>query len=191
MNTLVFATHNQHKLLEVKKLLPETIRLKSLTDISFTDEIEETADTLEGNALLKARYIYQKTGLNCFADDSGLEVASLHGAPGVYSARYAGPQKNDQDNMDKLLCELKNKENRSACFKTVIALILNGQEHVFIGQVDGEIISEKRGDQGFGYDPVFVPNGFHQTFAEMSPEEKNAISHRAEAVKKLVSFLQG
>lgn len=191
MNTLVFATHNQHKLLEVKKLLPETIRLKSLTDISFTDEIEETADTLEGNALLKARYIYQKTGLNCFADDSGLEVTSLHGAPGVYSARYAGPQKNDQDNMDKLLFELKNKENRSACFKTVIALILNGQEHVFIGQVDGEIISEKRGDQGFGYDPVFVPNGFHQTFAEMSPEEKNAISHRAEAVKKLVSFLQG
>lgn len=191
MNTLVFATHNQHKLLEVKKLLPETIRLKSLTDISFTDEIEETADTLEGNALLKARYIYQKTGLNCFADDSGLEVASLHGAPGVYSARYAGHQKNDQDNMDKLLFELKNKENRSACFKTVIALILNGQEHVFIGQVDGEIISEKRGDQGFGYDPVFVPNGFHQTFAEMSPEEKNAISHRAEAVKKLVSFLQG
>lgn len=191
MNTLVFATHNQHKLLEVKKLLPETIRLKSLTDISFTDEIEETADTLEGNALLKARYVYQKTGLNCFADDSGLEVTSLHGAPGVYSARYAGPQKNDQDNMDKLLFELKNKENRSACFKTVIALILNGQEHVFIGQVDGEIISEKRGDQGFGYDPVFVPNGFHQTFAEMSPEEKNAISHRAEAVKKLVSFLQG
>lgn len=190
MTTLIFATHNQHKLLEVKTLLPETILLKSLTDISWTDEIEETANTLEGNALLKARSIYQKTGFNCFADDSGLEVTSLHGAPGVYSARYAGPQKNDQDNMNKLLHELENKTNRSACFKTVIALILDGQEHVFVGQIDGEIISEKRGDKGFGYDPVFVPNGFNQTFAEMTSEEKNAISHRAKAVKKLISFFQ-
>lgn len=186
---LIFATHNKHKLHEIKLLLPKSIELVSLVDINFTDDIAETADTLADNALLKARHIYNKYKTNCFADDSGLEVEALNGAPGVYSARYAGLQKNDADNNQKLLAELLLKQNRKACFKTVIALILEGEECVFEGVIEGEILTEMRGTNGFGYDPLFLPNGYNKTFAEMGTEEKSKISHRGLAVNKLVNFL--
>ncbi|HXU26864.1 MAG TPA: non-canonical purine NTP diphosphatase [Bacteroidia bacterium] len=186
---LIFATHNQHKLQEIKLLLPKSIELFSLADINFTDDIAETADTLTDNALLKARYIYNKYKINCFADDSGLEVEALNGAPGVYSARYAGLQKNDADNNQKLLDELRDKLNRNACFKTVIALILNGTEYTFDGVIDGTILDEKQGDKGFGYDPLFKPKGYEVTFAQMTTDEKSRISHRGLAVNKLVNFL--
>jgi len=186
---LIFATHNQHKLQEIKLLLPKSIELVSLADINFTDDIAETADTLQDNALLKARYIYNKYKLNCFADDSGLEVAALNGAPGVYSARYAGLQKSDADNMQKLLAELKNKDDRNACFKTVIALIVDGKERIFTGVIEGVILTEKHGDKGFGYDPLFKPNGYNLSFAQMTTAEKSKISHRGLAVNKLVNFL--
>ncbi|HKC68121.1 MAG TPA: non-canonical purine NTP diphosphatase [Bacteroidia bacterium] len=186
---LIFATHNQHKLQEIKLLLPKSIELVSLADVNFTDDIAETADTLAGNALLKARHIYKKFNVNCFADDSGLEVAALNGAPGVYSARYAGLQKNDADNNQKLLAELQNKPNRAACFKTVIALILDGKEHIFEGVIEGEILSKMQGTKGFGYDPLFKPNGYDRTFAQMATHEKSKISHRGLAVNKLVNFL--
>ncbi|HYG52904.1 MAG TPA: RdgB/HAM1 family non-canonical purine NTP pyrophosphatase, partial [Flavobacteriales bacterium] len=154
------------------------------------EDLEESGTTLKANALQKARFTHQKFGVNCFADDSGLEVYSLGGAPGVYSARYAGEQRNANDNIDLLLKNLEGKINRKACFKTVIALIIDGKEFFFEGKIDGEISNEKRGDKGFGYDPVFIPEGHVKTFAQMEPEEKNAISHRAIAVKKLAHFLK-
>jgi len=186
---LIFATHNQHKLDEIKLLLPKSIELVSLADINFTDDIAETADTLKGNAILKARHIHEKFGVNCFADDSGLEVETLNGAPGVYSARYAGLQKSDANNNQKLLAELKDKSNRKACFKTVIALISAGKEYTFDGIIKGVILTEMHGTKGFGYDPLFKPNGYNKTFAQMSTDEKSKISHRGLAVNKLVDFL--
>jgi len=188
---LVFATHNRNKLEELQLLLPKSVHLLSLDDMHYKDEIAETAATLQGNALLKARCIFEKFGLNCFADDSGLEVEALNGAPGVYSARYAGEQKSDADNNLKLLQELQEKTIRKACFKAVIALILEGEEYVFEGRIDGEIVHEPRGSFGFGYDPLFKPDGFEKTFAEMEITEKIKINHRARAVNKLVDFLKG
>jgi len=186
---LIFATHNQHKLQEIKLLLPKSIELVSLTDLKVTNDIPETGETLQENALIKAKYIYKRFGLDCFADDSGLEVEALNGAPGVYSARYAGLQKSDADNNQKLLAELKDKPNRNACFKTVISLYLNGKTHFFEGVIEGVILPEMQGTQGFGYDPLFKPNGYDKTFAQMSTAEKSSISHRGIAVNKLVDFL--
>ena len=190
MSTLVFATHNAHKLEEVKRLIPDTINLLSLTDVNFNEEIEETETTIEGNALLKARTIYSKTNINCFSDDSGLLIDALNGAPGVYSARYAGEPKNDQANTEKVLAQLMKEDNRKAHFKTVIALIINGQEYLFEGIIYGVIITEKKGTNGFGYDPIFVPDGYSKTFAELSSQEKSSISHRAIAVQKMMGVLQ-
>ena len=187
---LIFATHNKNKAKEVKSLMPESIELLSLDDIDFHTEIEENASTLEGNALLKAKTIFEKTGINCFADDSGLLVDALNGEPGVYSARYAGGQKSDEDNMQKLLHELQNKSDRNAHFKTVMALIIDGKEYLFDGKIEGKIISEKRGNNGFGYDPIFVPNGYNETFAQLDSETKNNISHRAKALQKMLEFLK-
>lgn len=188
--TIIFSSHNNHKISEIQKILPENVNLLTLKDLNFKEEIDETASTLAENAFIKARAIYHIHQLNCFADDSGLEADELNGAPGVYSARYAGLQKNNEDNISKLLSELKEKSNRKAQFKTVIALIFKGKEYFFEGIIRGTITTEKRGTQGFGYDPVFMPDGYDKTFAEMSPEEKNAISHRAIAVNKLVDFLK-
>ena len=185
----VFATNNAHKLEEVRNILGSKIELLSLKDIECHDEIPETADTLEGNALLKARYIYERYHTDCFADDTGLEVEALHGAPGVYSARYAGNNHNSENNMRKLLEELKGVNNRNARFRTVFALIIDGKEHLFEGIVNGEIVSVRKGTSGFGYDPIFVPKGYTQTFAEMGNAEKNKISHRAIATQKLCKFL--
>lgn len=187
---LIFATHNVNKTKEIRLLLPAGIELVSLAGLGDNEEIEETADTLAGNALLKARCIAKKYNTNCFADDSGLEVEALSGAPGVYSARYAGPQNNADNNMQKLLQELNGAQNRKACFKTVIALILNGHEHIFEGQINGQITLQKQGAQGFGYDPIFMPDGYNITFAQMDLAKKNLISHRALAVNKLVDFLK-
>ena len=161
----------------------------SLKDIDCLEEIPETAPTIEGNAILKANYVTKKYGYSCFADDTGLEVEALNGEPGVYSARYAGEQKNADANMNKLLTNLADRENRKAQFKTVICLNLNGNQHVFEGIIKGEIINEKRGSEGFGYDPIFIPNGYDKTFAEMPIAEKSKISHRGLAVEKLVAFL--
>ena len=187
--TLVFATNNQHKLDEVRKITAGNTEIVSLSDINCHEEIPETADTLEGNALQKARYIKEHFGYDCFADDTGLEVEALHNAPGVYSARYAGPGHDSEANMNKLLHEMEGKENRKARFRTVIALILEGKEYLFEGVVNGTIIKEKKGGSGFGYDPIFMPDTYAQTFAEMGNDIKNRISHRAEAVKKLTAFL--
>ena len=187
----VFATNNAHKLEEVTAILGNKIELLSMKDINCHADIPETADTLEGNALLKARYIFENYQLDCFADDTGLEVEALNGAPGVYSARYAGGEGHDaQANMLKLLHELEGKENRKAQFRTAISLILDGKEYLFEGVIKGEIIKEKRGDSGFGYDPVFMPEGYDRTFAELGNDIKNQISHRALAVQKLCEFLQ-
>ena len=188
---LVFATNNKHKVEEVKKLLPAGFELLTLAGIGCAEELPETGNTLEQNAAQKARYIHDKYGYDCFADDSGLEVEALHGRPGVYSARYAGVNGDAAENNKKLLAELNLEENRKARFRTVIALMLKEETHVFDGSVYGEITLSPRGANGFGYDPVFIPEGFHVTFAEMAPELKNRISHRAEAVKKLVQFLAG
>jgi len=187
---LVFASNNKHKIQEIKQLLPETYQISSLSDIGCTVDIPETAATIEGNAMLKADYVTKEYKLSCFADDSGLEVESLDNAPGVHSARYAGDQKNDEDNIDKLLRELEGKPSRKAQFKTVIALNINGKQHLFTGIVTGEIISERRGENGFGYDPVFVADGFNKTFAELTSEEKNKVSHRAKAINQLIDFLK-
>lgn len=188
---LVFATNNAHKLEEVVAILGDQVELLSLNDISCQTDIPETAETLEGNALLKSSYIYKNYHLDCFADDTGLEVEALNGAPGVYSARYAGGEGHDaQANMLKLLHELEGKENRKAQFRTAISLILDGKEYLFEGVIKGEIIKEKRGDSGFGYDPVFMPEGYDRTFAELGNDIKNQISHRALAVQKLCEFLQ-
>ena len=187
---LVFASNNKNKIQEIQALVPNTIQIISLEDIGCTEDIPETADTIEGNAILKANYVTEKYGYDCFADDTGLEVEALNGAPGVYSARYAGEQKDANDNMDKLLSELKDKSNRKANFKTVIALNLNGKQNLFTGIINGKIIEEKIGTNGFGYDPIFVADGFDKTFAELSMEEKSTISHRGIAVKELILFLQ-
>ena len=187
---LIFATHNKNKAKEVTSLMPDFIELLSLDDINFHTEIEENATTLEGNAILKAKTIYEKTGINCFADDSGLLVDALNGAPGVYSARYAGSQKSDEDNIQKLLHELQNKLDRNAHFKTVMALIIDGKEYLFDGKIEGKIISKKFGTNGFGYDPIFVPDGYNETFAQLDSETKNKISHRARALQKMLEFLK-
>ena len=188
---LVFATNNAHKLEEVVAILGDQVELLSLNDIGCQADIPETAETLEGNALLKSSYIFKNYHLDCFADDTGLEVEALNGAPGVYSARYAGGEGHDaQANMLKLLHELDGKENRKAQFRTAISLILDGKEYLFEGVIKGEIIKEKRGDSGFGYDPVFMPEGYDRTFAELGNDIKNQISHRALAVQKLCEFLQ-
>ena len=187
---LVFASNNKNKIQEIQALVPNTIQIVSLEDIGCTEDIPETADTIEGNAILKANYVTSNYGYDCFADDTGLEVEALNGAPGVYSARYAGEQKDANDNMDKLLSELKDKSNRKANFKTVIALNLNGEQNLFTGIINGKIIEEKIGTNGFGYDPIFVADGFEKTFAELSMEEKSTISHRGIAVKELILFLQ-
>ena len=189
MKTLVFATNNLHKLEEVRDILGGSFRIASLKEIGCTDDIPETADTLEGNSLQKARYVKEKFGYDCFADDTGLEVEALGGAPGVFSARYAGPGHDSEANMQKLLKELERKTNRPAQFRTVVALLLDGEEYTFEGIVRGTILTERRGTAGFGYDPVFVPEGYAETFAEMGSEEKNRISHRARAVQKLADFL--
>lgn len=187
---LVFASNNKNKIQEIQALVPNSIQILSLEEIGCTEDIPETADTIEGNAILKANYVTEKYGYDCFADDTGLEVYALNGAPGVYSARYAGEQKDANDNMDKLLDELKDKSNRKANFKTVIALNLNGKQNLFTGIINGKIINEKIGTNGFGYDPIFVADGYNKTFAELSMEEKSTISHRGIAVKELILFLQ-
>lgn len=187
---LVFATNNKHKLDEVRKITSRhPVEIVSLTEINCFDDIPETADTLEGNALQKAHYIQEKFGLNCFADDTGLEVEALNNAPGVYSARYAGPGHDSEANMKKLLHEMEGKENRKARFRTVIALVWNGKTYTFDGIVNGTITTTKRGENGFGYDPIFIPEGYEQTFAELGNDIKNQISHRAKAVEKLDEFL--
>ncbi|MDI1255980.1 MAG: non-canonical purine NTP diphosphatase [Flavobacterium sp.] len=187
--TLVFASNNQNKILEIKNMLPQSIDLLSLEDIGCHEDIPETADTIEGNAKLKANYVTAKYGYDCFADDTGLEVNALFGAPGVYSARYAGEQRNADDNMNKLLEALATETDRSAQFKTVIAININSEQYLFTGIVKGDIIDEKKGEMGFGYDPIFVSDGFDRTFAELSLDEKAKISHRGLAVKQLVEFL--
>ncbi|BFP39192.1 non-canonical purine NTP diphosphatase [Flavobacteriaceae bacterium GF1] len=186
---LVFATHNQNKFQEVKNLVPTSVELVSLQDIGCYSEIPETGKTLEENAKIKADFVTSTYGLPCFSDDTGLLVNALKGAPGVYSARYAGPDKDANSNMDKLLQELNAIGDRSARFETVIALNLNSECHFFKGVVHGNITKEKKGKKGFGYDPVFRPKGYDKTFAELPMEEKNGISHRAKAVKQLVDFL--
>ena len=188
---LVFATNNAHKLDEISAILGEKVELLSLKDIHCDIDIPETSDTLEGNAMLKAEYIYEHYGLDCFADDTGLEVEALNGEPGVYSARYAGEEgHNAEANMQKLLQNMQGVQNRKAQFRTVICLITNGKKHLFEGVVKGEIIKEKRGGSGFGYDPIFMPEGYDKTFAELGNETKNKISHRALAVEKLCRFLK-
>ena len=186
---LVFATNNLNKLKEVQEMLPSSIELLSLKDIHCFDEIEETKTTLEGNSKLKADYITQKYGYPCFADDTGLEVESLDNKPGVYSARYAGETSSSENNMQKLLAELENKGNRNAQFRTAVCLNLNGEQYLFEGVCKGEILKEKQGKKGFGYDPIFKPVRFSESFANMNSEEKNKISHRGIAVQKLVEFL--
>lgn len=187
---LVFATNNKHKLDEVRKItVQHNIEVVSLADIHCHDEIPETADTLEGNALQKAQYIQDKFGLDCFADDTGLEVEALDNAPGVYSARYAGPGHDSEANMQKLLQEMEGKTNRKARFRTVIALIIGDKQYCFSGIVNGTITTEKKGENGFGYDPIFIPEGYEQTFAELGDFVKNKISHRAKAVEQLDHFL--
>ncbi len=186
---LVFATNNKNKVKEVQAIMPEGIHLLSLADIGCSEDIPETSPTIEGNAVQKANYVKEKYGYDCFADDTGLEVAALDGAPGVYSARYAGEEKSSEANIEKLLQELQENEDRRARFKTVIALQLHGKLYTFTGICRGDIIFERKGSQGFGYDPVFQPEGKRLTFAEMSLEEKSKISHRARATRQLTDFL--
>lgn len=196
MKTLVFVTQNKHKVEEIRHLLTKTLnhddllRVTGLEEIGCNEEIPETSETLEGNALQKALYVSQHYNFDCFADDTGLEIDALDGRPGVYSSRYAGPQKNFDDNISKVLKELSRVKNRKARFRTIIALVLGKEQFIFEGRVEGRIINERRGSGGFGYDSVFVPDGFEKTFAEMSLDEKNTISHRAEATRKLVEFLR-
>jgi len=190
MRKLVFATNNTHKLAEVRAILEPLFTIISLDDLNCTDEIPETADTLEGNALLKARFVHEKFGLDCFADDTGLEVEALGGEPGVYSARYAGDENNACNNMYKVLNKLGDNPNRKACFRTSIALILGDKTEFFEGKIEGGITTQPRGESGFGYDPIFIPENYLASFAQISAEEKNQISHRALAVNKLVNYLQ-
>lgn len=186
----VFASNNKNKILELQSMLPETITILSLDSIGCFEDIPETADTIEGNAIQKANYVTEKFGYDCFADDTGLEVDALNGNPGVLSARYAGEQRNADDNMNKLLEALVFQNERKAKFKTVIALNLNGKQYLFIGIAKGEITLEKIGNQGFGYDPIFQPEGFLETFAQLSLEIKNKISHRGKATQQLIHFLK-
>ena len=186
---LVFASNNRNKIEEIQNLVPNSVQILSLEDIGCFEEIPETAETIEGNAILKANYVTEKFGFNCFADDTGLEIDFLNGAPGVYSARFAGEQKNDQDNIEKVLSELKDVDNRKANFKTVIALNINKEQHLFTGIINGTITKTQKGTQGFGYDPIFEPTNYNITFAEMNQKEKSAISHRGLAVKQLLEFL--
>jgi XTP/dITP diphosphohydrolase len=187
---LLFATNNSHKLREIKEIAGDSIRIMGLKDINFEGEIPETQDTIEGNALQKARYIFDKTGMDCFADDTGLEIDALNGRPGVYSARYAGEDCNFDDNIRKVLSEMENTTNRKARFRCIVSLIIKGKEYSFEGKVDGIIIPQKRGSAGFGYDPVFLPDGYDQTFAEMPPYLKNGISHRGKAMTRMLRFLE-
>ena len=187
---LVFATNNKHKLEELQAIVGEHFKLLSLQDIGCNEEIPEEQDTLEGNASQKSFFVYKNYGYNCFADDTGLEIEALNGEPGVFSARYAGEAKNPEANIDKVLDKLAKIKNRKARFRTVISLVINGTETQFEGIVDGEILNERQGNSGFGYDPVFLPDGFSQSFAEMSLQEKNRISHRGRAVAKLAAFLK-
>lgn len=187
---LVFATHNKNKFLEVQVQMPSTITLLSLEAIGCMEDIPETAETIEGNALQKAAYVKNKYGYACFADDTGLEVEALSGAPGVYSARYAGEQKSTEDNIKKLLAELVDEKNRSAQFKTAIAFASASEDHIFTGICKGEITKSPQGNQGFGYDPVFRPEGHKRTFAEMTLKEKNVLGHRGKAIRKLINFLE-
>ncbi len=187
MKDIVFATNNKHKLIEIRNIVKDKINILSLKDINCYEELEETGETLEANASQKANYVYNNYHIDCFADDTGLEVFALDGKPGVYSARYAGESKSFDDNINKILEELKGIDNRRARFRTVVSLILDGKVHLFEGRVDGIITNEKRGTNGFGYDPVFMPDGFMQTFAEMTDEQKNNISHRYFAMDKMLN----
>ena len=189
MKKILFATNNKHKLSEIQSILKDDFAVLSLLDIGFNADIPETGDTLSQNASQKSYTIYNKYNIDCFSDDTGLEVDALNGRPGVYSARYAGENCSFDDNVNKLLKELLGKENRSAAFSTVISLIIDGEEHQFEGRIEGQITKDKSGDGGFGYDPIFKPNGYDITFAEMDAETKNRISHRALATKKLIAFL--
>jgi XTP/dITP diphosphohydrolase len=189
MNDIVFATNNAHKLEEARSIVGNRFRIRSLSEIGCHDDIPETADTLEGNALIKARWVKERYGYDCFADDTGLMVDALGGAPGVYSARYAGPECDSAENVRKLLGELDGKEDRKAHFATAVALINGDEEHVFVGKVDGSIACEPHGSGGFGYDPVFVPDETGVSFAEMAPEAKNMVSHRGRAIRLMVGFL--
>ena len=187
---IVFATNNPNKLKEIQSLMPAGIEIISLKDIGCTEDIPETGETLEANAFQKARYLKEHYGYDCFADDTGLEIESLNRAPGVYSARYGGPERSAEANMAKILSELDGKENRKAQFRTAIALILNGKEQLFEGKVEGHISETKQGEEGFGYDPIFLPKNYQRSFAQMSMDEKGTISHRGRAVRKLVDFLR-
>jgi XTP/dITP diphosphohydrolase len=187
---LLFATNNEHKLYEISALMPKTMQLVGLSQAGITEDIPETGDTLTDNALIKAEYAFAKTGLWCFADDTGLEVEALNGAPGVHSARYAGEARNSTDNINLLLKNLKGVENRNARFKTVIAFIFNNERYLFEGVVEGKMIDTPTGIAGFGYDPIFVPNGYDQTFAQMPLELKNSMSHRGRATQKLIDFVR-
>ena len=189
MNKIVFATNNEHKLREIRAIIHDGTEVLSLADIGCHADIPETADTLEGNALIKAHFVYDNYGYDCFADDTGLEVEALDGAPGVHTARYAGDDQDSQANMRKLLQEMKGKDNRNARFRTAIALIQGGEEHLFCGEVHGTITTEPLGNKGFGYDPVFIPEDTGLTFAQLGEDVKNRISHRARAVAKLTEFL--
>ncbi len=190
MNEIVFASHNQNKIDEIRAILGPDFSLRGLNDIHCTEEIPEPFETLEENALAKASHVAKYYGLDCFADDTGLEVDALGGMPGVYSARFAGPEKSSRDNMNKLLKELRHHQNRKARFRTVVALVMQGNHYFFEGIVNGEIATSPRGSEGFGYDPVFIPRGYVHTFAEMSADEKNSISHRKMAIEKLTGFLK-
>ena len=187
---LVFASNNKNKIFELQSMLPDTITILSLESIGCFEDIPETSDTIEGNAILKANYVTEKFGYDCFADDTGLEIDALNGAPGVYSARYAGEQRNADDNMNKVLENLSDTNNRKAQFKTVIALNIKGKQHLFTGIASGEITLEKIGNQGFGYDPIFRPLHYQETFAQLSLDIKNKISHRGKATQQLIDFLK-
>jgi XTP/dITP diphosphohydrolase len=189
MQPIYSATQNQHKLKEINALLDGVVEVRSIYAFNLTEELPETGDTLTDNALQKARYIYNRFNVSCFADDTGLEIEALNGQPGVYSARFAGDAKDPEANMQKVITMMNGVSNRKACFKTVIALILDGKEYLFEGQIDGVILESRAGDEGFGYDPIFLPNGYAQSFAQMPLSLKNQISHRALAVKKMVDFL--
>ena len=186
---LIFATSNQNKVLEIQKILPKKFNIKSLKDLNYFEDVPENETTIEGNAVFKAKYIYKKFNINVFADDTGLEVEALNREPGVHSARYAGKTRNSEKNIKKLLKNLKNIKNRNARFKTVIALIIDNKLHIFSGIVEGYILDSPKGNNGFGYDPIFCPNGFDKSFAELTLKEKNLISHRSLAMKKLIDFI--
>ena len=186
---LIFATSNQNKVLEIQKILPKKFNIKSLKDLNYFEDVPENENTIEGNAIFKAKYIYEKFNINVFADDTGLEVEALNGEPGVHSARYAGTTRSSEKNIKKLLKNLKNIKNRNARFKTAIALIIDNKLHLFSGIIEGYILDSPKGNNGFGYDPIFCPNGFDKSFAELTLKEKNLISHRSLAMKKLIDFI--